>query len=180
MENPAVRQNHLSADRPVLVPRVRDDSAIRPPGKHYGYSVWVPGLVFGVGYAAAAFAKLARGPEWVMNGTIKYFFITDSVIAPFDWGLQVANYPRLAIVMSLFAVATEALVVTAAFTRSEVYRLLMGLGGLGLLSGFWVFMGHFWPGWWRAAVALGFLSFIVGVAVQLAGYVWIGAVTWAH
>jgi hypothetical protein len=29
-------------------------------------------------------------------------------------------------------------------------------------------------------VALGFLSFIVGVVGQLAGYVWIGAVTWAH
>ena len=34
------------------------------------------------------------------------------------------------------------------------------------------------PGWWRAAVALGFLSFIAGVIGQLAGYVWIGAVTW--
>lgn len=34
------------------------------------------------------------------------------------------------------------------------------------------------PGWWRAAVALGFLSFIAGVILQLAGYVWIGAVTW--
>ena len=128
---------------------------VQPPGKQYGYSVWVPGLVFGVGYAAAAWAKLERGPDWVLNGTIKYFFITDSVIAPFDWGLQVANYPRLAIAMSLLAVATEALVVTAAFTRSEIYRLIMGLGGLGLLSGFWVFMGHFWPGWW--ILLLGFL-----------------------
>ena len=36
------------------------------------------------------------------------------------------------------------------------------------------------PGWWRAAVALGVVSFIVGVAVQLAGYAWIGAVTWSH
>jgi len=135
--------------------RFRGESTIYPPGKHYGYSVWVLGLAFGVGYAAAAFAKLAHGPAWVLNGTVKYYFITDSVIAPFDWGLQLANYPRLAIVMSLFAVAAEALVVTAAFTRREVYRLIMGLAALGLLSGFWVFMGHFWPGWW--ILLLGFL-----------------------
>ena len=36
------------------------------------------------------------------------------------------------------------------------------------------------PGWWRAAVALGFLSFVLGVIWQLGGYVQIGAVTWPH
>ena len=117
--------------------------------------MWVPGLVFGVGYAAAAWAKLAHGPAWILNGTIKYHFITDSVIAPFDWGLQFANHPRLAIAASLFAVVTEALMVTSAFVRSERYRAAMGLAGVGLLSGFWVFMGHFWPGWW--ILLLGFL-----------------------
>ncbi len=71
-------------------------------GRHYGYSVWVPGLVFGVGYAAAAWAKMAHGPRWVLNGTVKYHFITDSNIAPFDWGLQLASYPRLAIAASFF------------------------------------------------------------------------------
>ena len=34
------------------------------------------------------------------------------------------------------------------------------------------------PAWWRVVVALGFLAFILGVVVQLGGYVWIGAVTW--
>jgi hypothetical protein len=124
-------------------------------GRHYGYSVWVPGLVFGVGYAAAAWAKMAHGPRWILNGTVKYHFITDSNIAPFDWGLQLASYPRLAIAASFFAVATEALLITAAFTRSEAYRGLVGLAAVGLLSGFWVFMGHFWPGWW--ILLIGFL-----------------------
>ena len=124
-------------------------------GRHYGYSVWVPGLVFGVGYAAAAWAKMAHGPRWILNGTVKYHFITDSNIAPFDWGLQLASYPRLAIAASFFAVATEALLITAAFTRSEAYRALVGLAAFGLLSGFWVFMGHFWPGWW--ILLIGFL-----------------------
>jgi hypothetical protein len=124
-------------------------------GKHYGYSVWVPGLVFGVGYAAAAWAKMAQGPRWILNGTVKYHFITDSNIAPFDWGLQLASYPRLAIAASFFAVATEALLITAAFTRSEAYRALVGVAAFGLLAGFWVFMGHFWPGWW--ILLIGFL-----------------------
>ena len=124
-------------------------------GRHYGYCVWVPGLVFGVGYAAAAWAKMAHGPRWILNGTVKYHFITDSNIAPFDWGLQLASYPRLAIAASFFAVATEALLITAAFTRSEAYRVLVGLAAFGLLGGFWVFMGHFWPGWW--ILLIGFL-----------------------
>ena len=133
----------------------RRGSAPLTRGRHYGYSVWVPGLVFGVGYAAAAWAKMAHGPRWILNGTVKYHFITDSNIAPFDWGLQLASYPRLAIAASFFAVATEALLITAAFTRSEGYRALVGLAAFGLLGGFWVFMGHFWPGWW--ILLIGFL-----------------------
>ena len=126
----------------------RGGAAVREAGRHYGYSTWVPGLVFGVGYAAAAWAKLAHGPAWILNGTVKYHFITDSGIAPFTWGLQLASYPRLAIAASLFAVATEALMITSAFIRDERYRAAMGLAGVGLLGGFWIFMGHFWPGWW--------------------------------
>ena len=133
----------------------RDAAAPLTRGRHYGYSVWVPGLVFGVGYAAAAWAKMAHGPRWILNGTVKYHFITDSNIAPFDWGLQLASYPRLAIAASFFAVATEALLITAAFTLSETYRALVGLAAFGLLCGFWVFMGHFWPGWW--ILLIGFL-----------------------
>jgi hypothetical protein len=125
------------------------------PGKHHGYSVWIPGLAFGVGMAAAAWAKILRGPEWVLNGTIKYFFVTDSVIAPFDWGLQLAAHPWLAILVSAGAVAIEGLAISAAFVRSDLYRLAIGIGAFGLLAGFWVFMGHFWPGWW--ILLLGFL-----------------------
>ncbi len=59
------------------------------------------------------------------------------------------------------------------------------LGGLLLLgaAGYWTWKSdgvrlHAKPGWWRAAVTVGTLSFIVGVVWQLAGYVRIGAVTW--
>jgi hypothetical protein len=128
---------------------------VRPAGKQYGYSVWVPGLVFGIAFAAAAWAKLAHGPAWVLNGTVKYHFITDSINARVDWGLQLAGYPLLAIVASLAAVVTETLVITAAFSRSEWYRMALGIAALGLLAGFWLFMGVLWPGWW--ILLLGFL-----------------------
>jgi hypothetical protein len=58
-------------------------------------------------------------------------------------------------VVSLFAIVTEAIVITGAFVRSERYRLLMGAAALSLVGGFWVFMGLFWAGWW--ILLLGFL-----------------------
>ena len=129
-----------------------------PAGSRYGYSVWVPVLAFGVALAAAAWAKLTVPPgwtSWVVNGTVKYHFIADSVNAPVQWGLQLAAHPWLAVLASFLAIATESLVVTAAFVRNEWYRLAMGLGAVGLLAGFGLFMGVFWPGWW--VPLLGFL-----------------------
>jgi hypothetical protein len=137
---------------------LRPARTIREAGRQYGYSVWVPGLVVGVAFAAAAWSKLA-GPDgwtaWVMNGTVKYHFITDSVNAPVDWGLQLAAHPGLAILASFGAVAIEVLAITAAFSRSEAYRLTMGLASLSLVAGFRLFMGVLWLGWWIPL--LGFL-----------------------
>jgi hypothetical protein len=122
----------------------------------YGYSVWVPTLVFGVSFAAAAWAKLTVPPSWtswIANGTVKYHFITDSVNAPVQWGLALVQHPSLAVIASFLALATELLVVTAAFVRSDWYRLAMGLGAVGLVFGFWLFMGVAWPGWWVPMLA---------------------------
>jgi hypothetical protein len=124
----------------------------------YGYSTWAPGLVFGIALAAAAWAKLSRTPgwtDWIVNGSVKYHFITDAHNAPVDWGLQLAGYPSLAVLASFAAVATETLVITAAFSRNEWYRLALGAAAMSLLAGFWLFMGVFWPGWW--ILLLGFL-----------------------
>ena len=130
--------------------------AAGPPSKAYGYSVWVPGLVFGVAFAAAAWAKLApHGLSWILNGSVKYHFITDSGNAVVDWGLQLAAHPWLAVLASLGALVIEASVITAAFTRDERYRLVAGAGALALLVGFRLFMGLFWAGWW--ILLLGFL-----------------------
>ena len=126
--------------------------------RNYGYSVWAPGLIVGIAFAAAAWSKLVR-PDgwttWVMNGTVKYHFITDSVNAPVDWGLQLAAHPNLAILASFGAVAIEAIAITAAFTRSEAFRLGIGLAALSLVAGFRIFMGVLWLGWWIPL--LGFL-----------------------
>jgi hypothetical protein len=128
----------------------------RRASQRYGYSVWVPGLVFGVAFAAAAWAKVVgTGPRWILNGSVKYHFITDSLNAPVDWGLQLAGHPQLAVLASLGAVAVEVLVITAAFARSDWYRLSMGAAALSLLAGFRLFMGVFWPGWW--ILLMGFL-----------------------
>lgn len=127
-------------------------------GRAYGYSVWIPGLILGLAFAAAAWAKLAvpaGWTDWIANGTVKYHFVGDSVNAPVEWGVQLAAFPRLAILASFAAVATEALVISASFIRNDWYRLTIGGGALALLSGFGLFMGVFWSGWW--ILLMGFL-----------------------
>lgn len=128
------------------------------PGRRYGYSVWVPGLVFGVAFAAAGWAKLTVPPgwtDWIANGTVKYHFVADAANAAVDWGLQFANHPRLAVFASGVGLITELLIVTGAFMRSDAYRLVMGVASLALLVGFRLFIGVLWSGWW--ILLLGFL-----------------------
>jgi hypothetical protein len=136
----------------------RGDERAEGTSRQYGYSVWTPGLVLGVAFAAAAWAKLSVPPgwtDWVLNGTIKYHLVNDAGNAPVDWGLQFAAHPRLAILASLGVIVIEAGLVTAAFVRNEWYRLALGLGTAAVFSGFVLFMGVFWPGWW--ILFLGFL-----------------------
>lgn len=129
---------------------------LRAATKRYGYTVWVPILTFGVGFAAAAWAKLTVPPSWtswVLNGTIKYHLITDSADAPLQWGVQLVRFPTLAILLSFGAIATEALVITAAFSRNELWRLAMGAAAAALLAGIGLFMGIAWSGWWIPLIA---------------------------
>jgi hypothetical protein len=130
----------------------------RRAARRYGYSVWVPALAFGVTFAAAAWAKLSIPPHWtswILNGTIKYHIISDSATAPVAWGLQLVRHPLLAMFASFGAIAIEALVVTAAFSHNEWYRLAMGFAAAMLFAGIGLFMGIVWPGWWIPL--LGFL-----------------------
>ena len=124
--------------------------------KQYGYTVWVPVLTFGVCFAAAAWAKLtvpAGWTTWILNGTIKYHIVSDSPSAPVAWGLQLAHHPFLAVLASFGTIAIEALIVTAAFVRSERYRLVIGAAAGVLFCGIGLFMGIVWPGWWIPLLA---------------------------
>ena len=133
----------------------RGRAAERRSGALYGYSPWVISLVFGLCFAGAAWSKVKDGAEWVTNGTVAFHFVTDSPQALVSWGLWIARSYPLAVAASLIAVLTEALVVTAAFSRSRAHRAIAGLGALALLAGFALFQGVVWPFWW--ILLLGFL-----------------------
>ena len=86
--------------------------------KEYGYTVWVPGLVLGVVFAAAAVAKLRdAGVAWILNGTVKYHFLSDSVQAMVDWGLWIGRHHWLSVLLSFGAIAIETLVIVGVAAR---------------------------------------------------------------
>jgi hypothetical protein len=127
----------------------RGQDAQRATPKAYGYTVWVPGMVLGVVFAAAAVAKLRdSGVAWILNGTVKYHFLSDSIQAMVDWGLWIGRHPWLSVLFSFGAIAIEALVLVAVLMGAYRYRLAAGAAALGLLLGFTLLQGLFWPAWW--------------------------------
>jgi hypothetical protein len=127
---------------------VRPTGALATP-KAYGYTVWVPGVVLGVVFAAAAVAKIRdSGLAWITNGTVKYHFLSDSIQAMVDWGLWIGRHHWLSVGLSFGAIAIEALVIVAVLMGTYRYRLLAGAAALCLLMGFTLLQGLFWPGWW--------------------------------
>lgn len=122
--------------------------------QEYGYTLWLPGVVLGMTFLAAAFAKLSHGGlGWVTNGTVKYHFMTDAAYAPVSWGAQLGFYPALAILVSLLAVSVEATAIFGALSKRYSIRAITGLICVSLLSGFWLFQAVFWPGWWLLLLA---------------------------
>ncbi len=126
-----------------------------PASKRYGYAMWVPVFVLGVTLAAAAASKLRGGLDWIFNGTVKYHFVSDLEHAWVPWGPRLMRHDALAVPVSAVTVVLEALVLTAVFSRSDRYRLIVGLCVAAMLAGFAVFQGIVWPGWWILLV--GFL-----------------------
>jgi hypothetical protein len=122
--------------------------------KEYGYTIWMPGVVIGVIFAAAAVAKLHEsGIAWILNGTVKYHFLSDAAAAPLDWGLRVGLHPTLAVALSFGAILIESTIVFGAFARRYVYRAIAGIAAVALLGGFALFQGLFWPAWWLLLVS---------------------------
>lgn len=126
---------------------------VRPPGPHYGVAVWLPGLVLGTVWAAAAFAKLeASGLDWATGGAVRYHWIEDMANAPVSWGTWIAVHDPLPVLFSVAGLAGEALFILHVFFRSWPARLMAGLVGASLLGGFWLFQGVLWIGWWLLLV----------------------------
>jgi hypothetical protein len=140
----------------ALLRRRAGGAGSRPLGRNYGFSIWAPGFVLGVACAAAAWSKVKAGPVWIVNGTVKYHFISDAPRALVNWGQRLTeNNDTAAIAASAFGVAVEALLITAAFSRSSRYRAALAVATLMLFTGFILFQGIFWPAWWVL-----FLSFL--------------------
>lgn len=126
-----------------------------PAERRLGFAPWVMCLMLGLAFAAAAWSKVRDGSEWVSRGNAKFAWVTDAREAKVTWGLWLAAQPRLSVALSAAVVAIESVVVVAAFTRSRWLRLGLGAAALGLLLGFDLLQGVFWPAWWIAL--LGFV-----------------------
>ena len=125
----------------------------RPPHRvtpqEYGYTVWMPSLIVGVVFLAAAVAKLEEsGLAWIFNGTVKYHFLSDSPDAMVDWGLRVGAHPWVAVFLSFSTIAIESVAIVGICSRAYRYRLAAGCAGLWLMLGFFLLHGFFWPLWW--------------------------------
>lgn len=131
-----------------------------------GFAIWVPGLTIGLAFAAAAFAKLdTSGLTWITGGAVRYHFIEDAGQAPTTWGLWLTGSDGRAALLSFGAVAVEALFWLVLIVQGWPWRLLFGLTAVGLLSGFYLFQGVFWPAWW--SLLLAFLPWpLVDVALR--------------
>ena len=114
----------------------------------YGFAVWIPGLMVGLAFAAAAYAKVGgTGLEWITNGTVRYHFVEDGRNAPIALGLWIATHERLSIALSLAAVLVEAAFIFVVFARDWRIRLAFGLMGASLMAGFTLLQGVAWWPW---------------------------------
>ena len=117
--------------------------------QEYGYTVWIPSLILGVVFLAAAVAKLwESGLAWILNGTVKYHFLSDSPDAMVDWGLWVGPHPWVAVFLSFSAIAIESVAIVGICSRAYRYRLAAGCAAFPLMLGFALFQGLSWPLWW--------------------------------
>jgi hypothetical protein len=130
--------------------RQRRQRELPAPSQRYGYTFWIPGFVYGVAMLAAAWAKVGGGPDWVLNGTVKYHFVSDLPHAWVSWGPMLTKSHLVAVVLSAIAVVIEGTLIVASFTRSAGVRLAFGVTAMTLLIGFALFQGIVWKAWWIA------------------------------
>lgn len=117
-------------------------------GPVYGFAVWWIGFVLGLAFLAAAYAKLrVSGLEWLTSGAVGYHFLEDAGNAIVPWGIWIAGRPWLTIMLSAVALLVETALIAVVFCRREEHRLAIGLTGLGLQLGIYLFQGVLWWPW---------------------------------
>ena len=122
-----------------------------PPerSRAYGLAMWIPMLMLGLAYAAAAFAKMDDvGPRWVTGGAVRYILLVDGHKAPVAWNRYIIRSDVLSVLFSGLAIAGESAVVLAAIWPTTAVVLAAGLVALGLHVSFYVLQGVWWSLWW--------------------------------
>lgn len=119
-----------------------------------GLALWLPGLMLGLAWAAAAFAKLDRsGTEWITGGAIKYHFVEDAAAAPVEWGTWIAARPGLAVAVAAGGFLFEAAFLLNVFFSRPLLRIAFGLSAVAFFAGTVLFQGVYWFTWWMLLLA---------------------------
>ncbi len=124
------------------------------PSALYGFAIWWIGLVLGLAFLAAAYAKLnASGLAWATGGAIRYHFVEDASHAPVAWGIWIAGQPALAVALSTAGLLIEATLILVTLCRRDRYRAAFGAAFLSIHVGFFLFQGVLWLPWMAMSVA---------------------------
>jgi hypothetical protein len=120
-----------------------------PRSRMYGLGAWIPILMLGLAYAAAAFAKIDEiGLRWITGGAVRYVFLVDGHSAPVPWNKYIIRSDALSVLFSALAVGGEAFVILAAIWPTTAIVCAAGAMTLGLQLGFYVLQGVWWSAWW--------------------------------
>lgn len=138
----------LSVDNVVRRAIGRADEPVEPTWEQ-GFAVWLPGLMLGVAFAAAAVTKLHKsGLDWITSGSVRYHLMEDAHNAIFPIGYWLAGHPILAALLAFSVIAIEGGLILHVLFRNAWLRLLFGLAGFSMMAGFYLFMGVLWHAWW--------------------------------
>lgn len=142
----------LSLD--ALWRRWRGHPTAGAPSAAYGFAMWWIGLILGLAFLAAAFAKVyASGLGWATGGAVRYHFVEDASHAPVSWGIWVAGQPALAVAFSTIGLLVEATLILVIFFRRDVWRAAFGVAFASMHGLFFLFQGVLWTPWITLAVA---------------------------
>ena len=133
----------------AAVRRIFGRPALPERSRAYGLATWIPVMMVGLAYAAAAFAKIDEvGPQWITRGAVRYIFLNDGHDRLNTLSRSIIGSDALSALVSGLAVGGESSVVLAAIWPTTFVLCAAGLVALGLQLGFYLFQGLWWTAWW--------------------------------